>query len=273
LQRNRPPHFPRNDALPAETAFQRIVTKTAGESGIERHAYFSVKPTCKTRGYYGHDQPEAIHPGRKTRFWFRPGKCALILRDMTTKNRAEIVIIFSILGIALTGCTLFEDSPDIPYSALPAAGSRLVFNERTLTNASTQFKLASRTLSGNRIERGRWDVASGAQAELRLTETLTSHGINAPADPRDMTGGFADLIQVRASFGELYQSDTGAGPAIWRRFVTGDRSCVIFNQRWDSGEGTPVIRTLAGYYCAKPGGTYTIQDTQRTLRTINVKPR
>ncbi len=192
---------------------------------------------------------------------------------MMKRIQIKPVVLGAIVGLALAGCALFGDDSGISYKALPVSDTRLIFAEPALREATAQFQVAQRTASGNRIERGRWNGLFGEQAELMLIETLTSRGVNAPADPRDLIGDFRGLVQLKASFGDLYQSDTGAGPAIWRRFSSGDRSCVIFSQRWDSGPGTPVVRILSGYYCAKPGGTYTIQDAQATLRTISLKPR
>jgi len=177
------------------------------------------------------------------------------------------------MALAMTGCTLFGGDSGINYTPLPVSQTRLIFSEPTLVEATVSFRVADQTVSGNRIERGRWDGLFDDRAELMLIESLSAKGINSPEDPRDLIDDFRGLVRLKAAFGDLYQSDTVMGRAIWRRFVTGDRSCIIFNQRWDSGPETPVSRTLAGYYCAKPGGTYTIQDAQKTLLTISIKPQ
>lgn len=177
------------------------------------------------------------------------------------------------MALAIAGCTLFGGKSTIEYEPISVNQTRLIFSEPMLTEATTRFRVAERTPSGNRIERGRWDGLFGDRAELMLIESHSAKGINSPEDPRDLIDDFRGLIRLKAAFGDLYQSKTSMGVAVWRRFVAGDRSCLIFSQRWDSGSDTPVSRILAGYYCAKPGGTYTIQDAQKTLLKIGIKPQ
>lgn len=178
-----------------------------------------------------------------------------------------------LMVLAIAGCTSFGGESAVEYKSLSANQTRLIFSEPTLVEATTSFRVTERTPSGNRIERGRWDGLFGDRAELMLTDSKSAKGINSPEDPRDLVDDFRGLIRLNAAFGDLYQSNTSMGVAVWRRFVAGDRSCLIFSQRWDSGPDTPVSRILAGYYCAKPGGTYTIQDAQSTLLTIGIKPQ
>ena len=123
---------------------------------------------------------------------------------MTFLGQLRLPILFAITGTILAGCSLFEDSSTISYTPIPAASARLVFNEDKLVNAPVRFKLAERTSLGHRVEHGRWESLRGEQAELLLTETLTSHGINAQSDPRDLVGEFSGLVQVKAAFGDLY---------------------------------------------------------------------
>lgn len=178
-----------------------------------------------------------------------------------------------LMALAIAGCTLFGGESTVEYEPLPVNQTRLIFSEPTLVEATTSFRVAERTPSGNRIERGRWDGLFGDRAELMLIESKAAKGVNSPEDPRNLIDDFRGLVRLKAAFGDLYQSNTSMGVAVWRRFVAGDRSCLIFSQRWGDGSNTPVPRILAGYYCAKPGGIYTIQDAQATLLTIGIKPQ
>jgi hypothetical protein len=190
---------------------------------------------------------------------------------MTKPYRFRFAVTGAVAGLALAGCALFGDDAEIPYKALPAAKAHLVFSAPALSGAAVSFRIAEETAAGHRLEHGRWDGRSGARAELMLAENNTGTGISSPADPRDLTGDFPDLVRLEATFGDLYQSDTALGPSVWRRLVAGDRTCVIFRQHWDSGPETPVFRTLTGYYCEKLGGTFTVQDAAAILRTVSVK--
>lgn len=181
-------------------------------------------------------------------------------------------ILFAGLLAILAGCGFFDDSA-IPYKSIPASATRLIFAAPALREATVRFRVAEMIEAGKRIEHGRWDGLRGERAELMLTEALTEAGITAPEDPRALTARFPGLVRLKASFSELYESDTAVGPALWRRFVAGDSSCVIFRQHWDNGSGTAAIRVLSGYYCAPPGGVFTVQDAAATLHTVSVKPR
>ena len=175
--------------------------------------------------------------------------------------------LLSILFAGLVGAMPGE-SP--PYDTVAPNKARMLFTAPALAGVRAVHLKAVRGQAGYRVERARWDTGAGGRAELMLIEALNPKGLDLPDDPRDELINFTSLIDLKASFGELYQSDTGMGPAVWRRFVAGDRTCVIFSQRWDDGPKTPVIRTLFGYYCAAPGGTFTLQDAQSLLQSVYI---
>jgi len=178
--------------------------------------------------------------------------------------------LLSILFAGLVGAcgALPGESP--PYDTVAPNKARLLITAPALAGVRAVHLKAVRGQAGYRVERARWDTGAGGRAELMLIEALNPKGLDLPDDPRDELINFTSLIDLKASFGELYQSDTGMGPAVWRRFVAGDRTCVIFSQRWDDGPKTPVIRTLFGYYCAAPGGTFTLQDAQSLLQSVYI---
>ncbi|MEX2614880.1 MAG: hypothetical protein WD767_02175 [Alphaproteobacteria bacterium] len=172
---------------------------------------------------------------------------------------------------ALLGACGSLDSGAPSYNTVADTQARLFFDAPALSAAQARHRRAERAESGYRVERARWDAPSGVTAELMLIEALTPKGLDVPDDPKMEAANFPDLVRLKAAFGELYQSETAMGPSIWRRFVAGDRSCVIFSQRWDGGPGTPATRTLFGYYCAGPGDTFTLQDAQAVLLTAGIR--
>lgn len=176
----------------------------------------------------------------------------------------------SILFAGLVGAcgTLPGDGPS--YDPVTANQARLAIATPALANIRAVHLKAVRDKAGYQVERASWDAGRGARAELMLIEALSAKGLEVPEDPRDELINFTGVVEFKANFGELYQSETAMGPAAWRRFVTGDRACVVFSQRWDGGANTPVIRTLFGYYCAAPGAAFTLQDAQSVLRTIRI---
>ncbi len=176
------------------------------------------------------------------------------------------------LALIVSGCS-FDLGGGPSYDEVSSDKARLAFAWRTLAGAKVQHRWAERGEAGYRVERARWDGKGGEQAELMLIEALNAKGLEVPDDPKDELANFTDIVHLQTTFGPLYQSNTAVGPAVWRRFVAGDRSCVILNQRWDGGANTPIVRTLFGYYCAPPGATYTVHDAEATIKTINVKPR
>jgi len=181
--------------------------------------------------------------------------------------------LLSILFAGLVGAcgALPGDGPS--YDPVAASAARLVIDAPALAGVRAVHLKAVRDAAGYRVERSRWESNRGGQAELMLIEALNAKGLEVPDDPRDELINFTTLIDLKASFGELYQSDTGMGPAVWRRFTAGGRACVIFSQRWDDGPETPVTRTLFGYFCDAPGANFTLQDAQSVLRTIRIAAR
>jgi hypothetical protein len=168
------------------------------------------------------------------------------------------------LALVLGACAGTGEPP--PYDAVPASAARLSFAAPGLQGEAARHFHADREEAGYTVDRSRWDAPGGAAAELMMIETRNPRGLAVPGDPQDEVANFADLVKLKSTFGTLYQSETAMGPAIWRRFVAGDRSCVIFSQRWDKGPGTPVERTLFGYYCAPSGVPFDLQDAQAVLR-------
>ena len=179
---------------------------------------------------------------------------------------ARSAIAFALL---LGACAGSGEPP--PYDAVPAGAARLYFDAPELGGAAARHFHAEHGEAGYSVDRARWDAPGGAAAELMLIETRNPNGLAVPGDPRDEVANFADLVKLKATFGTLYQSETAVGPAIWRRFVAGDKSCVVFSQRWDKGAGTPVERTLFGYYCAAPGVAFDLQDAQGVLRFAGIR--
>jgi hypothetical protein len=180
--------------------------------------------------------------------------------------KALLAILFA--GFVSACSALPGESP--AYDTIAADKARLLITAPALAGVRAVHLKAVRREAGYRVERARWDASAGSGAELMLIEALNPKGLDLPDDPRDELINFITLIDLKARFGELYQSDTGMGPAMWRRFTAGGRACVIFLQRWDDGPKTPVIRTLFGYYCAAPGGTFTLHDAQSVLKTVYI---
>lgn len=179
-------------------------------------------------------------------------------------------ILFTGLFAGLVGACGALPGEGPSYDPVAANDARLVIAAPALAGIRAVHLKAVRDKAGYRVERARWDSGRGGRAELMLIEALGAKGLEVPEDPRDELINFTTLIDLKTSFGELYQSDTGMGPAVWRRFTGGGRACVIFSQRWDDGPRTPVVRTLFGYYCAAPGATFTLRDAQSLLRTIRI---
>ena len=176
--------------------------------------------------------------------------------------RKFLILCFAAAMLSACG-SLGGDEPS--YNTVLNTQARLYFDAPALAGALSRHRRAERAESGYRVERARWDAGTGVIAELMLIEALTPKGLEVPDDPKMEVANFSELVRLNATYGELYQSETAMGPAIWRRFVAGDRVCAIFSQRWDDGPGTPAIRTLFGYYCAAPGATFTLQDVQAVL--------
>jgi hypothetical protein len=174
-------------------------------------------------------------------------------------------------ALLLGACSLFGGDGEPKYDQLPDVQSRLYFDAPELGGAQVQHFHADRKEAGYTVERARWDAEKGATAELMLIETKNPKGLEVPDDPKGEADKFPDLVKLRASYGKLYQSNTAMGPSIWRRLAAGDHSCVIFSQRWDNGRGTPVTRTLFGYYCAPPGQPFTVQEAQAVLRHAGIR--
>ena len=178
--------------------------------------------------------------------------------------------LLSILFAGLVGaCGMFRGE-EPSYEAVAATQARLIIDAPAFAGIRAVQLQAVRDKAGYRVERARWNADRGQRAELMLIEALNAQGLDVPDDPRDEIVNFTSLVDLKASFGEMYQSDTGMGPAAWRRFVAGNRICVIFSQRWNDGPKTPVIRTFFGYYCAAPGETFTLYDAQSLLRTVSI---
>lgn len=188
---------------------------------------------------------------------------------MTFRTVFHSIIPLLAATLLLSGCGGFFGNNGIAYRTESQAGSRLVFAADSLRGATVRYKVAKNLPAGQRIERARWDTRTGIMAELMLTEAPT--GTRKPQDPRDLTGDFPGLIRLNASFGDLYQSETANGTALWRRFVAGDRTCMIFRQDLASRAEVPGSRLLSGYYCAGPGATFTVLDATATLRTVGLK--
>lgn len=179
-------------------------------------------------------------------------------------------LILCFAAVMLSACgSLGGDEPS--YNTVLNTQARLYFDAPALAGALSRHRRAERAESGYRVERARWDAGTGVIAELMLIEALTPKGLEVPDDPKMEVANFSELVRLNATYGELYQSETAMGPAIWRRFVAGDRVCAIFSQRWDDGPGTPAIRTLFGYYCAAPGATFTLQDVQAVLLKAGIR--
>ncbi len=178
--------------------------------------------------------------------------------------------LLSIVFAGLAGAcgALPGDSP--PYDAVAAKDARLIIAAPAFANVRAVHRKAVRDKAGYRVERARWDAGRGGQAELMLIEALTAKSLDVPDDPRDELINFTALIDLKTIFGQLYQSNTAMGPAVWRRFTAGGRACIIFSQRWGDGPKTPVNRTLFGYYCAASGATFTLRDARAMLRTIGI---
>ena len=171
--------------------------------------------------------------------------------------------------ILLSACGGFFGDDGIAYRTESPVKARLVFAADALRGAIVRYKIARNPPAGQRIERARWDTRTGIKAELMLIEAPT--GARRPPDPRDLTGDFPGLIRLNASFGDLYESETANGNALWRRFVAGDRTCMIFRQDLAGLAEVPGSRLLSGYYCARPGATFTVLDAAATLRTVGLK--
>ena len=153
------------------------------------------------------------------------------------------------------------------FEKLLMGGKIVPYDEARIHIMSPAVRYGATAFEGIRAY---WNADRGQRAELMLIEALNAQGLDVPDDPRDEIVNFNSLVDLKASFGEMYQSDTGMGPAAWRRFVAGNRICVIFSQRWNDGPKTPVIRTFFGYYCAAPGETFTLYDAQSLLRTVSI---
>jgi len=178
-------------------------------------------------------------------------------------------LLAALIALAAGGCAVFGDD-EPTYETVSPHDARLSFAWPALAGASTRFRKAIRAEEGYRVERGRWEMPAGARAELMVIEALGAKGLTTPDDPKAELINFPDAVRLKAAFGILYQSETAVGPALWRRFVAGDRSCMVFSQRWGGGREGPVRRTFFGYYCAAPGTPFTIQDAQQALKTVSL---
>lgn len=169
----------------------------------------------------------------------------------------------------LGGCISHFGDPGTGYRFLPADKARLVFAAAPLMAATARYRIADNPPEAHYIERGRWDTRDGIVAELMLVEARA--GTRMPSDPKDLTSDFPGLIRLNAAFGDLYESETAVGTALWRRFVTGTRTCVIFRQNLTGRPKAPGARVLSGYYCASPGATFTVLDAAAILRAAGLK--
>ena len=176
------------------------------------------------------------------------------------------------IAIVLSACGSL-DSGAPSYDTISAQQARLYFDAPAFSGATGEHRRADRRDSGYAVERAYWENRAGISAETMLIEALQPKGLQVPDDPQDEIANFVELVPLKVTFGKLYQSETAMGPAIWRRFVAGDRSCVIFSQRWDDGPGTPATRTLFGYNCAASGEVFTLQDAQAVLRHAGIRAK
>ena len=122
--------------------------------------------------------------------------------------------LLSILFAGLVGAcgALPGESP--PYDTVAPNKARLLITAPALAGVRAVHLKAVRGQAGYRVERARWDTGAGGRAELMLIEALNPKGLDLPDDPRDELINFTSLIDLKASFGKLYQSDTGMGPAV-----------------------------------------------------------
>lgn len=140
----------------------------------------------------------------------------------------------------------------------------LSFDLATLDGMPPAYKASvlSDPLRADRRMTWTGDQTTRPQASLLVRHSLDETALAYPADPKDAIAYWPDLAWRSLDFRTLFETRNGLGEALWRRFVMGPFTCVVFQQ-------TVETKILAGYYCSpagdelRPGQAETVVQSAR----------